>query len=111
MPALVLLACALVGGLLHLSHGLDYRAVVRNLHDTPTALFWLAGLLTAISYLALIVRDLCALSYAGMAVPTPVVVIASFCGSALGKAVGFGKLTGSAVRSRVYGVLGPVNAG
>ncbi|HTR62763.1 MAG TPA: bifunctional lysylphosphatidylglycerol flippase/synthetase MprF [Candidatus Binataceae bacterium] len=105
-PALALLACVLVVVLFHLSRGLDYHAIVQHLRDTPSALVWLAGLLTAISYLALVARDLCALSYARVAVPTPVVVIASFSASALGNAVGFGKLTGTAVRSRVYGLLG-----
>jgi len=32
--------------------------------------------------------------------------LASFCGSALGNAVGFGALTGGAVRYRIYGAAG-----
>ena len=105
-PALAMLACLLVVILFHLSRGLDYHAIVHRARHTPAALVWLAGLLTVISYLALFARDLCALSYARVEVPTPVVLIASFCGSALGNAVGFGQLTGAAVRSRVYGLLG-----
>jgi hypothetical protein len=79
---------------------------MHHVRGTPINLIWLAVLLTALSYLALIARDFCALSYADLSVPAPDFLLASFCASALGNAVGLGTFTGSAVRSRVYGVLG-----
>jgi phosphatidylglycerol lysyltransferase len=97
---------ALIVALLHGSRGLSYHAVMHHLRGTPINLIWLAVLLTALSYLALIARDFCALTYADLRVPAPDFLLASFCASALGNAVGLGTFTGSAVRSRVYGVLG-----
>jgi phosphatidylglycerol lysyltransferase len=97
---------ALIVALLHSSRGLSYHAVMHHVRGTPINLIWLAVLLTALSYLALIARDFCALSYADLSVPAPDFLLASFCASALGNAVGLGTFTGSAVRSRLYGVLG-----
>jgi phosphatidylglycerol lysyltransferase len=105
-PALILLACILLVVFPHVTRAVDYHAMMWSLRHTPSGRIWLAVLLTAISYLALIARDLCALIDAGVIVPAPLLLLASFCGSALGNAVGFGKLTGAAVRARVYGVLG-----
>lgn len=105
-PALALLACALIVVFLHASRAVDYHLMMRLVRGTPSKVICLAVLLTAISYLALIARDFCALNDAGLMVPAPLLLLASFCGSALGNAVGFGKLTGAAVRWRVYGVLG-----
>jgi phosphatidylglycerol lysyltransferase len=61
-PIIALAACGIVLALLHgLSHGIDYHAMVRAMRRTPnTLLFWSAGA-TALSYVALIARDVCAL--------------------------------------------------
>ena len=106
-PAIALVACGIVLALLHgLSHGIDYHAMVRALRRTPNRLLiWSAGA-TAISYLALIARDVCALRYVGARIPASALLLGSFCGSALGNAVGFGALTGGAVRYRAYGAVG-----
>jgi phosphatidylglycerol lysyltransferase len=90
----------------HLSHGIDYHSMVRALRMMPAALFWRSIGWTALSFLALIGRDWCALRYAGGRVPVAALFLASFCGSALGNAVGFGALTGGAVRYRIYGAAG-----
>ena len=89
-----------------LSRGLDYHGVMQSLRATPHLLVWISILLTAVSYLALVERDLCALSYVGVQVSTPAVFLASFCGSALGNAVSFKAFTADAVRDRVYGAVG-----
>ncbi|HVJ54933.1 MAG TPA: bifunctional lysylphosphatidylglycerol flippase/synthetase MprF [Aliidongia sp.] len=105
------IAALAVGGivllLLHgLSRGIDYHAMIRSLRATPVSLLWWSALGTAASYAALILRDVTALRYAGGRVSLPALLLASFCGSALGNAVGFGALTGGAVRYRIYGAAG-----
>lgn len=106
-PIAALAACALLLVLLNgLSRGLDYHGVTQALRQTPHRLVWISILLTAVSYLALVARDLGALSYVGMEVSTPALLLASFCGSALGNAISFKALTADAVRDRVYGAVG-----
>jgi len=106
-PALAVLAGAVVLVLVHgLSRGIDYHAMVRALRAMPAGLLGRSVAATAISFLALIARDWCALRYAQARVPVAALFLASFCGSALGNAVGFGALTGGAVRYRIYGAVG-----
>jgi phosphatidylglycerol lysyltransferase len=106
-PAAALIACALLLALLHgLSRGFEYRGVIEALRETPNAWIWLSVLFTALSYAALVARDQIALKYVGVKVATPAMLLASFCGSALGNAVGLRALTGDAVRDRVYGAVG-----
>jgi phosphatidylglycerol lysyltransferase len=106
-PIAALAACALLLVLLNgLSRGLDYHGVTQALRATSHRLVWISILLTALSYLALVARDLCALGYVGVQVSTPALLLASFCGSALGNVIGFKALTADAVRDRVYGALG-----
>jgi phosphatidylglycerol lysyltransferase len=107
VPAIALVACGIVLALLHgLSHGIDYHAMIRALRRTPNRLLIWSALATAISYAALIARDVCALRYVGAKIPGSALLLGSFCGSALGNAVGFGALTGGAVRYRAYGAVG-----
>ena len=106
-PIAALTACALLLVLLNgLSRGLDYHGVTQALRATPHRLVWISILLTAVSYLGLVARDLCALSYVGVQVSTPALLLASFCGSALGNAISFKTLTADAVRDRIYGAVG-----
>ncbi|MFZ0890731.1 MAG: bifunctional lysylphosphatidylglycerol flippase/synthetase MprF [Candidatus Binataceae bacterium] len=106
-PAVALVGCALALLILRgLSRGIDYHAMVVALRRTPPSLVRASILLTVLSYLALVARDWCALAYVGVEVPSTAVWLASFCGSALGNAVGFGALSGRAVRDRVYGAVG-----
>ena len=106
-PAYALAVCALVLLLVHaLSRGMTYGAMVAALRNTPAKLIWISILCTALSYAAVIASDECALAYSGVRVPRSALLLASFCGSALGNIAGFGSLKGASVRSRVYGALG-----
>jgi phosphatidylglycerol lysyltransferase len=89
-----------------LARGFDYRSLVRDLGTMPPASLWRSAAATGVSFLALIARDWCALRYAEVRVPAAALLLAGFCGSALGNAVGFGALTGGAVRYRIYGGVG-----
>ena len=80
--------------------------MMRAVRETPRKAIWVSISFTTLSYLALIARDECALIYIGSRVSAAPVLLASFCGSALGNAIGFGALTGEAVRDRVYGAAG-----
>ncbi|MFZ1889135.1 MAG: bifunctional lysylphosphatidylglycerol flippase/synthetase MprF [Candidatus Binataceae bacterium] len=106
-PAVALAACALLLVFLHgLSRALDYHSVMLSLRETPRELIWMTVLLTVVSYIALAACELSALSYVGVKVSMPALLLASFCGSALGNAISFKTLTTDAVRDRVYGALG-----
>ena len=106
-PAATILACVLFVVLFRkLSSGIDYHAIIHALRGTRRELVWTSILFTALSYLALIARDECALVYIGARVAAAPLLLASCCGSALGNAIGFGPLTGEAVRVRVYGAAG-----
>ena len=106
-PVYALTVCAVVLLLVHgLSRGLNYHAMVTALSKTPYRLVWIAILCTALSYVVVIARDKCALAYSGVSIPLSGLLLASFCGSALGNVTGFGSLTGASVRARVYGALG-----
>ena len=106
-PAVAMLACGLIIFLFHgLSRGLDYHAMMRAVRETPRSLIWLSISFTTLSFVALVGRDECALIYIGSRVPATPLLLGSFCGSALGNAIGFGALTGKAVRDRIYGAVG-----
>ena len=106
-PLIGLIACGVVLAMVHgLSHDIDYHAMVHALRSTPWSLFSASFGATAISYLTLIGRDLGGLRYVRARVPMPAALLAAFCGSALGNAVGFGALTGGAMRYRIYGSAG-----
>ena len=90
-PLIGLIACGVVLAMVHgLSHDIDYHAMVHALRSTPWSLFSASFGATAISYLTLIGRDLGGLRYVRARVPMPAALLAAFCGSALGNAVGFG---------------------
>ncbi|MGH7779029.1 MAG: bifunctional lysylphosphatidylglycerol flippase/synthetase MprF [Candidatus Binataceae bacterium] len=103
LPLAALAACVLALLLLRgPSRKLDYHAIVAVLRAMPPDLIWPSVLLTALSYLALVGRDRCAWAYVGIEVPRSALLLGSFCASALGNAVGFGALSGHAVRDRIY---------
>ena len=106
-PAITIVTCvALVLLFRGLSRGIDYHAVIYAVRGTPRRLIWLSILFTALSYLALIARDDCALVYIGARVAAGPLLLALTCASALGNAIGFGALTAESVRERVYGAAG-----
>jgi phosphatidylglycerol lysyltransferase len=106
-PAVAILTCGLIVHFLHSSPpGIAYHPMMRAVRATPRKLIWLSISFTTLSYLALVGRDECGLTYIGARVPRVPLLLASVCGSALGNAIGFGALTGEAVRDRVYGTIG-----
>src|ERR1700758_4183772 len=107
VPALALMLCALVLiATQHLSKTLDYHSVIKALRQLPPGLLVRSVLATALSYVALVGRDAVALRYIGAKVPRSLLWLGAVAGSALGNAVGFGALTGGAVRYRIYGAAG-----
>lgn len=109
------LAILVAGALLIVPFGglvqaFDYHAMIVALRRTPAvAVAWSIGA-TAVSFAALVGRDACALRYIRARTSFPALLLASFCGTALGNAAGFGALTGAAVRYRIYGAVG-INSG
>jgi phosphatidylglycerol lysyltransferase len=63
-------------------------------------------LFTAASYLLLMTYDIIALRSISERVPVPVAAYVGYVASAMSQTLGFGALTGSAVRFRIYGSLG-----
>lgn len=113
-PVLALVVCALLLLVFqHLSHAVNYKAVVHQLHDMSLDAWAGALLATVLSYAALVGRDAVGLRYLGAKVPHSVLWVGATVASALGNATGFGALTGGAVRCRVYGAAGitPVQVG
>ncbi|MGX8009165.1 bifunctional lysylphosphatidylglycerol flippase/synthetase MprF [Mesorhizobium sp. ORM8.1] len=86
--------------------GIDYHALVHALSHFPAAAVGWSILATVVSFAAVIGRDICAVYYVGARKLRLAPVVAGFCGTALGNAVGFGTLTGAAVRYRIYRAAG-----
>lgn len=107
MPTLALAVCAIVlFAAQDLSRSIDYHAVVKTLRRLPSQVVASALLATFLSYLALVGRDAAALRALRIKVPRPLLWLGALAGSALGNAVGFGALTGGAVRYRIFGAAG-----
>ena len=104
--AVVAAGCVLVLLNSDLARTIDYHALVRaTRHMPPDAIGW-ALIATLASFAAVIGRDASGLRYIGATVSWRAVVVAAVCGTSLGNVVGFGSLTGGAVRTRIYGALG-----
>jgi phosphatidylglycerol lysyltransferase len=86
--------------------GIDYHEMIVALRRMPAAAIALSIAATVASFAALVCRDASALRYIGARTSFSALLLASFCGSALGNAAGFGALTGAAVRYRIYGAVG-----
>ena len=107
VPMLALAACGVILVMVHrLAKDIDYHSMVHALRGTAPGMLLVSALATAASYISLIGRDVGALRYVGARVPTPILLLGSFCGTALGNSVGFGMLAGGAVRYRTYGAAG-----
>jgi phosphatidylglycerol lysyltransferase len=85
---------------------IDYHAMTIALRRTPGFAIALSVAATTVSFAALVGRDASALRYIGARTSFTALFLASFCGSALGNAAGFGVLTAGAVRYRIYGASG-----
>ena len=89
-------------GLQKASAGISFDAMVAALLATsPTALLGSLAA-TCLSFIALLGYDLSGLRYAGARPPLTAVLLASFCGFAIGNTVGLGAFSGGAVRYRLY---------
>jgi len=85
---------------------IDFHLLVSALRATPTANLVAALGATALSYLALVGYDVCGLRYARAHAPLRTILLASFCGFAIGNSVGLGAFSGGAVRYRLYTAAG-----
>ncbi|MHB1206442.1 MAG: bifunctional lysylphosphatidylglycerol flippase/synthetase MprF [Rhodospirillaceae bacterium] len=79
---------------------------VRYARTLPFSNILLAGLFTALSYVALAGFDFLAVSYAGGALPAVTTLKTSFTASAIGHSLGFAALTGGSIRYRFYAAAG-----
>jgi phosphatidylglycerol lysyltransferase len=86
--------------------GISAAALAAALRATSASALLMALAATAISYAALFGYDLSGLRYARARPPLSSAFLASFCGYAIGNAVGFGALSGGAVRYRIYSAAG-----
>ena len=89
-----------------LSVRLNYQELLIAVRQANASTIAWAITATLASFVAVLGRELCALRFVQERPPTSAVLIASFCGNALGNAVGFGTLTGGAVRYRIYSSVG-----
>jgi phosphatidylglycerol lysyltransferase len=103
-------AALLVGlagaALYHALHDIGYRAVIDGLTALPGRLVVAALAAAAANFVVLLANDFAALRYARATSPVVSTLLASFCGYAVGNFVGFGALSGGAVRYRVYARAG-----
>jgi phosphatidylglycerol lysyltransferase len=110
-PLLVALAALALGGLVlsavaKATAQIDFHLLVSALWATPATNIAAAVGATALSYLSLVGYDICGLRYARAHAPLRTILIASFCGFAIGNSVGLGAFSGGAVRFRLYAAAG-----
>lgn len=107
MPVVVTAVLALTAfAVYHLTTEVRYEEVVTALSATPPHAILLALLFTAMSFAALVGYDLTALRSIGRRLPLAPVALTAFSAYAVGNTVGFGALSGGAIRLRAYGRLG-----
>lgn len=93
-------------GIYRLTAEVRYEDVLTALSATSWRAILLAVVFTGLSFLALILYDLNALDYIGRRMPFPAVAVTAFMAYAVGNTVGFGPLSGGAIRFRAYSRLG-----
>jgi phosphatidylglycerol lysyltransferase len=108
--AVGLAALALAGlalwGLEKAAGGVSFHSLAAALRATRPSAVLMALAATVVSYAALLGYDLSGLRYARARPPLLSVFLASFCGYAIGNAVGLGTFSGGAVRYRIYAAAG-----
>ena len=104
--AAIVLGGVILWGLQKTTADVSFDALVMALRATPRSALLMALTATVVSYGALVGYDLSGLRYAGARVPLRTVLLASFCGYAIGNAVGLGAFSGGAVRYRIYTAAG-----
>jgi phosphatidylglycerol lysyltransferase len=110
-PLLVALAALALAGLVawavaKATAQIDFHLLVSALWATPATNIAAAVAATAASYLSLVGYDICGLRYARAHAPLKTILLASFCGFAIGNSVGLGAFSGGAVRFRLYTAAG-----
>lgn len=85
---------------------IDFQLLVSALRSTSLGSLAAALAATALSYLALVGYDISGLRYAHAHAPLKTILLASFCGFAIGNSVGLGAFSGGAVRYRLYTAAG-----
>lgn len=105
LVALALLALAMLA-LRRELHGYRYGELLHQARAIPSTWLWIAVLLTAINYLLLAAYDALGFVYIRRPVPLQRVALTSFLGYAFSHNLGFGALTGTAVRFRLYSGYG-----
>jgi phosphatidylglycerol lysyltransferase len=95
-----------VVALLHLLHDISYHGLIDSLASMSGLVILAALAVTAVDFVVLCANDFGALRYAGANPPVTTTLLASFCGYALGNFIGFGALSGGAVRYRIYSAAG-----
>src|SRR5215472_18414035 len=95
-----------VAALDHLLHGVSYRGLIDSLAAMSGWVIVAVLAATAVDFVVLFANDFGALRYARAAPPVTATLLASFCGYALGNFIGFGALSGGAVRYRFYSAVG-----
>jgi phosphatidylglycerol lysyltransferase len=95
-----------VAALHHVLHDVSYRGLIDSLAAMSSWVIVAALAATAVDFVVLLANDFGALRYALAAPPVTSTLLASFCGYALGNFIGFGALSGGAVRYRIYRTVG-----
>lgn len=103
---MVAIFALVVWAILGLTSEVRYDDVVAQLQTLDAGAIGLALLFTALSFAALAVYDANALDYIGRPLPWPEVALTSFLAYAIGNTIGFGALSGGAIRFRAYSKLG-----
>ena len=110
-PSLIAFFALALGGMLfwgikNETAQIDFHLLVSALRATPAASLAAALATTGLSYLALVGYDVSGLRYARAHAPLKTILLASFCGFAIGNSVGLGVFSGGAVRYRLYTAAG-----
>jgi len=106
VSATISMGALAVFALCHVLHDISYRGLIDSLAAMSSWVIVAALAATAVDFVVLFANDFGALRYARAAPPVTSTLLASFCGYALGNFIGFGALSGGAVRYRIYRAVG-----
>lgn len=104
--SIILVFCLMALTIDRLTSEIRYDDVLAALDGMRWTAIALAVFFTALSFVALAFYDLNALEFIGRRLPIPSVAATSFIAYAVGNTVGFGALSGGAIRFRAYSRMG-----
>jgi phosphatidylglycerol lysyltransferase len=110
ISAAVSIGCLSVAALYHAVRDISYGGLINSLTTIRATTIAAALAATTLSFAVGLANDFMALRYARARSPIISTILASFCGNALGNFIGFGLLSGGAVRYRFYAATG-ISAG